>query len=98
MPAHNSKAQIIEKGVRSATLEILAITVALFIILLTIINIENCLTPTKVLGAETKNDTDQQFWTDFLNKNPNYIPGLIEVGNIDKAKEIDPNYNSGISN
>jgi hypothetical protein len=99
MPAHNSnKIHVKEKNVRSASLEILVITTTLFVILLTIINIENCLTPNKVLGAETSSDSDQQFWTDFLTKNPEYIPGWYEVGRIDKAREIDPNYELGTSN
>jgi hypothetical protein len=65
----------------------------LFILLLTSININNYLKPKviKVLGAETQNK-EEKFWQDFLAKNPNYIPGLIETGDLHKAKEIDPNY------
>jgi len=72
----------------------------LLVLLLTAINIENYQTPVKlvkVLGEETQINGDQQFWQDFLTKNPNYIPGWIETGRIDKAKEIDPNYELGIS-
>lgn len=99
MPTHNSnRTQTKEIKVRSASLEILIITVTLFVILLTIINIENCLTPKKVLGAETKTDSDQQFWSDFLTKNPEYVPGWYEVGRIDKVREIDPNHELGTNN
>jgi hypothetical protein len=67
----------------------------LFILLLAAVNIENYQTPgkpVKVLGTETQINNDQKFWQDFLSKNPNYIPGLIETGRLDKVKEIDPNY------
>jgi hypothetical protein len=67
----------------------------LFILLLAAVNIENYQTPAKpdkVLGTETQISSDQKFWQDFLSKNPNYIPGLIETGRLDKVKEIDPNY------
>lgn len=73
----------------------------LLIILLSLININSYLTHNnrvgfymsgkKVLGAETKNDAGV-FWYTFLQKNPNYIPGWIEIGRPDKAKAIDPNY------
>jgi hypothetical protein len=73
----------------------------LLILLLTAINIESYQTPVKpvkVLGTETQINGDQQFWQDFLSRNPNYIPGWIETGRIDKAKEIDPNYELGTRN
>jgi len=65
----------------------------LFVLLLVSINIDTYLKPvtTKVLGAETQNKEDV-FWQDFLSKHPDYIPGWIEIGRIDKANEIDPNY------
>lgn len=65
----------------------------LFIILLTFINIKSFLTPpeTQVLGAVTQSTPDD-FWKEFLSENDNYIPGWIEIGRIDKAAQIDPNY------
>lgn len=45
----------------------------------------------RVLGIETE-VTPPVFWYDFLKKNPNYIPGWIEIGRPDKVKNIDPNY------
>jgi hypothetical protein len=66
--------------------------IAILILILSIINI-NSYFPQKppVLGVETKN-TEGIFWYDFLQKHPNYIPGWIEIGRVDKAIEIDPNY------
>jgi len=70
----------------------------LIILLLTSINISTFLKPkvVKVLGAETQNKEDV-FWQGFLTKNPNYVPGWIEIGKPDKAREIDPNYVSDTS-
>jgi hypothetical protein len=62
-----------------------------FLLLLTSLNINNYLSPKIVLGATTE-DGSGEYWQEFVNKNPNYIPGWIELGQIEKAKEIDPNY------
>lgn len=51
--------------------------------------------PIKVLGAssrDTQIQTNIEYWNSFLIENPNYIPGWIEIGRIDKVMEIDPNY------
>jgi hypothetical protein len=65
----------------------------LILILLSMFNVNNLFSlPQKVLGTETKIDQSADFWNDFLTKNPNYIPGLIETGDIDRAKQIDPNF------
>jgi hypothetical protein len=45
----------------------------------------------RVLGVFTTNNTGV-FWYQFLQKNPSYIPGWIEIGRIDKVKKLDPNY------
>ena len=75
--------------------ELFIYVVFLFILLLASVNIDTYLKPidadVKVLGAETQNK-EGAFWQDFLSKHPDYIPGWIEVGRIDKANEIDPNY------
>ncbi|MGA3291668.1 MAG: hypothetical protein ABSC49_00805 [Candidatus Microgenomates bacterium] len=81
------------KKVNKAAIELFIYVAALFVLLLASINIENYLAPKKVLGAETKVDSTEQFWNDFLTKNPNYIPGWKEIGQMDKARGIDPNYN-----
>jgi hypothetical protein len=79
--------------VNQITKELFIYTFLLFILLITSININNYLKPKdiKVLGTETKNK-ETIFWQDFLVKNPNYVPGWIEIGRKDKAHEIDPNY------
>ncbi|MEK7550528.1 MAG: hypothetical protein AAB535_01980 [Patescibacteria group bacterium] len=61
------------------------------ILLLSALNIQSYLEPKPVLGIETE-DNEKIFWEDFLSKNPNYIPGWIELGRLDKVKQIDPNY------
>ena len=63
-----------------------------FVLLLTSVNIGRFLAPKKVLGAEAQGDSRERFWQNFLVKNPNYIPGWIEIDREDKAHEIDPNY------
>jgi hypothetical protein len=60
------------------------------------INIKNYLSPKalpeRVLGAETRLDATEEFWNNFLSKNPNYVPGWIEIGRADKAYKLDPNF------
>jgi hypothetical protein len=63
-----------------------------FLLLLISINVRNFLTPIKVLGAQTEPDGSTKFWGEFTSKNPDYIPGWIELGRLDKVKEIDPNF------
>ena len=81
------------KYVNNIVKEIFIYTSLLFVLLLTSINIYNYLSPKKlaVLGAETENK-EEVFWQDFLTKNPNYIPGWIETGRLEKGREIDPNF------
>jgi len=66
---------------------------AVILMLLTVINIASYLTPKnrKVLGLQTKS-SDVLFWYQFLEKNPKYVPGWIEIGRPDKVKVLDPNY------
>jgi uncharacterized membrane protein YecN with MAPEG domain len=72
--------------------ELFIVVVAISVLLLSAINISNYQAPKMVLGAEIQVDSDDQFWTEFLSNNPNYIPGWIEIERMDKAREIDPNY------
>jgi len=78
--------------VNKAATQILAYVAALFVLLLTAINILNYQTPKKVLGVETEEENDIVFWQEYLKENPNYLPGWAEIGREDKIKEIDPNY------
>jgi len=80
------------KRVNKAATELFIFVAVLFVLLLTAVNIENYQAPKKILGAETQVNSSEKFWQDFLNKNPNYIPGWFEIGRTDKVKEIDPNY------
>jgi hypothetical protein len=78
--------------INKAVIDILIFTSVVFVLLLTFVNVKNYFTPKKVLGAETQVDPTQKFWEDFLTKNPNYLPGLKETGNIEEIKKIDPNW------
>jgi hypothetical protein len=81
------------KRVNKIAKELFIYVSLLFILLITSINIDNYLRlrETKVLGTETENK-EVIFWQDFLTKNPNYVPGWIEIGRTERAREIDPNY------
>jgi hypothetical protein len=84
-----------DENTRKAAKQLFIYVALLFILLLTVINIETYQPPgkpVKVLGTETQINDDQKFWEAFLSNNPNYIPGWIETGRLDKVKEIDPNY------
>lgn len=81
------------KKVNHIKSEAIIISVAIVILFLTAVNIATYSKPKtiEVLGAETETNTEE-FWKEFLSKNPNYIPGWIEIGQTDKALKIDPNY------
>jgi hypothetical protein len=81
------------RSVNKVAKELFIYVFLLFILLIVSINIDNYLKPKEVnvLGSKTEN-TEGEFWQDFLTKNPEYVPGWIETGRIDKAREIDPNY------
>lgn len=85
--------------VKDKNTQLLVYVAVIFILLtLSLINIKNIMESkktvegTKVLGIETINNPEERFWKDFLKINPNYLPGLIESGNLDKARQIDPNF------
>lgn len=80
------------KRVNNIARELLVFVAALFVLLLSAANIESYQSPKKILGTESQVNSDDKFWEEFLNKNPDYIPGWIEIGRTDKVKEIDPNY------
>jgi hypothetical protein len=81
-----------DKMTRKAAKQLLIFMAALFVLLLASVNIKNYLAPKKVLGTKIQVGATEKFWQDFLAKSPDYIPGWIEIGRIDKVKEIDPNY------
>ncbi len=81
------------KDVNKIIKEVFIYTFLLLVLLITSLNISSYLNPkqVKVLGTETENK-EEVFWQDFLSKNPNYIPGWVEVGRMDVVQQIDPNY------
>lgn len=88
-----------KKSARSTSAKnfLLLCLIVLLVLVFASINIKTYLSPRKVLGIEANNEAVEtgstlKFWQDFLDKNPDYIPGWIEIGRMDKAKEIDPNY------
>lgn len=75
------------------SLQLLIYTATLFLLLLTALNLNNYFMPKKVLGLTADEDNGSEaFWQDFLSKNPNYIPGWIELKRYDKVMQIDPNF------
>ena len=80
------------KSVNKVFNQLLVFVAALLVLLLSAVNIGSYQSPKKVLGAESQVNSDNKFWEEFLVKNPDYIPGWIEIGRFDKVNEIDPNY------
>jgi hypothetical protein len=80
------------KRVNKITFQVLMLIAVLIILFLSATNIRSYFTPVKVLGIESSEESDTLFWEKFLKNNPEYIPGWLEIGRIDKANEIDPNY------
>ncbi len=85
--------------VNKSSKELFVYAAILFILLLTAVNLGSFLKPeSKVLGVETdstnlgQTNSEQIFWESFLKIHPKYIPGWIELGELDKVREIDPNY------
>ena len=72
--------------------QLIVYLVIIFVLCLTAFNVYLVSTPKKVLGVSIQENSQGKFWSEFLQKHPNYIPGLIEIGQIQKVKQIDPNY------
>ncbi len=85
---------IVQKN-KSFSKQLLIYSFTILVLLLTAFNIQSYTSQEKVLGTNIESNQKQEeidFWLDFLEKNPTYIPGWIEIGRLDKVKEIDPNY------
>lgn len=83
------------KDKKSTVVQLLIYISILTLLVLASLNIKHFVTPVTVLGISNNKapeDRDIAFWTNFLKENPDYIPGWIELGRIDKVLEIDPNY------
>jgi hypothetical protein len=79
--------------------EFLFIVVSVFVLLaLSLVNIKNYSATSKVLGIETEENITEKFWVDFLSKNPNYVQGWVEIGRLDKATAINPNFQTSLNN
>ena len=77
----------------------LLIVVSIFILLtLSVLNINNYSALNKVLGIETVENASDKFWNDFLSKTPDYVPGWVEIGRLDKATAINPNFQTSFNN
>ena len=82
-------AKLKKKDLQSELFNLLNINIAIFILLLSFFNInQKREASVQVLGTKTENT----FWIDFVAKHPTYRDGWIELGRLDKVKEIDPNY------
>lgn len=88
-----SKTKKNKKQIKKSSKYLNIYILAIFIVLLSLLNINSyfSLKKTDVLGTETTN-IEGVYWYNFLQKNPNYIPGWLEIGRPDKARIIDPNY------
>jgi hypothetical protein len=64
----------------------------LAILAFSFINLKNYFTHKKILGIESYSNIQSNYWTGFLKQNPNYIPGLLETESLEKARQIDPNF------
>lgn len=68
---------------------LLYINIAALIIILSMFNLLNMnKKQVKVLGIKS----DNSYWTEFVIKHPTYRDAWVELGRMDKVKEIDPNY------
>lgn len=65
---------------------------AFILLMLSVVNINNLTLEKKVLGADSQENIELEFWENFLSENPKYIPGWLELNQTDQAKSIDPNY------
>jgi hypothetical protein len=80
---------VVKKKVQNNLEYLLYINIAVVVVLLCLFNIyKPKQQPVQVLGT-TK---DNSYWEEMVTKHPTYIDAWIELGRIDKVKEIDPNY------
>ncbi|EKE06372.1 MAG: hypothetical protein ACD_19C00015G0004 [uncultured bacterium] len=68
---------------------LLFVNLAVLVLLLSIFNLTiKPKTEVKVLGVAT----DNTYWEEMVIKHPTYRDAWIELGIMDKVKQIDPNY------
>lgn len=64
--------------------------IAISILLLSAFNLRSNKQEIQVLGAQVEDN--QKYWEELVKKHPTYIEGWLELGRLDKVREIDPNY------
>lgn len=80
-------------NIKSAKVILGIFALVVFLLLLSALNIHSYLQPEKVLGVrEISVESDVAYWNEFLTQNPDYLPGWVELGRLDKVLEIDPNF------
>ena len=79
-----------KKKIKLELLGFLYILSAILILTLSALNLNVTKTEVKVLGSQVEDNSE--YWQDLVEKHPTYIDGWLELGRLDKVKEIDPNY------
>lgn len=78
-----------KKNYDNELIYLLGITASVLILLLSLFNLKHSSKKNvEVLGTSI----ESTYWEDLLTKYPTYIDGWVEIGRMDKVKEIDPNY------
>lgn len=64
------------------------------LLLLSALNINNIFKPKQVLGIRNEETgiSTEKFWQEFSKEHPKYLPALVELGETNKVKRLDPNY------
>lgn len=69
--------------------DLIYITISILIILLSIFNLKNTVKKEEqILGIKT----DNTYWEKITIEHPTYRDAWIELGRLDKVKQIDPNW------
>ncbi len=78
-----------KKNYDNELIYLLGITASVLILLLSLFNLQHSSKKNvEVLGTSI----ESTYWEDLLTKYPTYIDGWVEIGRMDKVKEIDPNW------
>jgi hypothetical protein len=67
-----------------------SISITIFILTLSIINLKHYFTNLNVLGAKTETETNlsnESYWKEFLNQNSTYFDGWVELAKIEVGVE-----------
>jgi hypothetical protein len=74
--------------------QVIKFAVVIIILFISAINLNFIFETKKVLGIQTvePENNNISYWKEFIKSNPNYLPGYIQIGEIEKVKRLDPNY------